>query len=121
MADCVCDAGFFASPSVGRKPVSKATPCFNLPTAASPSKDISPLRRMWHEGQINLDRHLWETSLWETYPTAGAVAASDLPDSLVGHWPLDANGVDVSVNGLTSSFVNAVRHVICHRILLAEL
>ena len=52
---------------------------------------------------------------------SGAVAASDLPDSLVGYWPLDANGIDVSGNGLTGSFVNAVRHVFSQRKLLAEL
>ena len=42
---------------------------------------------------------------------AGAVQAADLPGSLVGYWPLDGNGLDVSGNGLAGTFVNAVRRV----------
>ena len=41
---------------------------------------------------------------------AGAIAKADLPESLVGYWPLDASGIDVSGNGLSGTFVNAVRH-----------
>lgn len=42
----------------------------------------------------------------------GAVQAADLPGSLVGYWPLDGNGLDVSGNGLSGAFVNAVRRVL---------
>ena len=42
---------------------------------------------------------------------SGAMAVADLPESLVGYWPLDASGMDVSGNGLSGAFVNAVRDV----------
>ena len=37
----------------------------------------------------------------------GAVSASDLPDSLIGYWPLDGDGRDVSGNGLDAEPLNA--------------
>ena len=50
LLDCVCDAVFFASPSVGRRPDSEATRCFKLPAVVPPILPTAGgVYRLWRD------------------------------------------------------------------------